>query len=97
MLPHNYLASLCIFSLCLVKLISASPITPGFLGIRSDLFQGDMILTADQQRNGIIGDRYRWPGGVVSYEFDSAFSKLELISIFIYKLKYFQNYKLNRL
>lgn len=46
------------------------------IGTRANLVQGDMILTPGQLKNGIIGDRYRWPNGIVIYQLDPAFSKL---------------------
>jgi len=66
----------CLLLISVLKLASAVPLAPKFLGIRPDLFQGDILQTPYQARNVIIGDRYRWPGGIIKYTFDVAFSKI---------------------
>lgn len=41
----------------------------------SGLFEGDMLLTADQ-RNGILDERSRWPNNTIPYELDPIFGKM---------------------
>jgi len=38
-------------------------------------FEGDLILTEDQ-KNGIPGNNYRWPGNTVYYSMEGGFGKL---------------------
>jgi hypothetical protein len=42
---------------------------------QSGKFQGDIMLTEEQMRNGLINTYYRWPNRVVPYVIDSIFSK----------------------
>ena len=56
--------------------IHESDLRDFLLATQPDLVRGDVLLTPDQLRNGIIGDRYRWPNGVIIYQLDPAFSKI---------------------
>ena len=38
-------------------------------------FEGDIVLTDEQMKNGMINPAYRWPNRVVPYIIDSVFSK----------------------
>jgi len=38
-------------------------------------FEGDLILTEDQ-KNGIPGNNYRWPGNTVYYSMEGGFGML---------------------
>jgi len=41
---------------------------------QSGKFEGDIVLTDEQMRNGVINIASRWPNGIVPYIIDSAFS-----------------------
>jgi hypothetical protein len=42
---------------------------------QSGWFEGDIRLTEEQQRNGIIDPGSRWPNGVVPFVIDDIFSE----------------------
>ena len=42
---------------------------------RSDKFEGDIVLTEKEIRNGVIEPALRWPKGEVPYVIDSVFSE----------------------
>ena len=42
---------------------------------RSGKFQGDIKLTDEQMRNGMVSNWYRWPNGVVPFYIDPVFSE----------------------
>jgi hypothetical protein len=49
-----------------------------FLGLRTDLFQGDIMLKDGiLPKNGMSDPRYRWPSGIIIYELDPAFTASE--------------------
>ncbi|GFY63472.1 metalloendopeptidase [Trichonephila inaurata madagascariensis] len=33
-----------------------------------DMYQGDILLDDEDDRNALVGDTYKWPGGVIPYE-----------------------------
>jgi len=41
----------------------------------SGKFEGDIVLTDEQIRNGLINPAYRWPNRVVPYVIDDVFSE----------------------
>jgi hypothetical protein len=42
---------------------------------RSGKFEGDIMLTDEQMRNGVINTALRWPGRTVPYYIDPIFSE----------------------
>ncbi|GFU22127.1 astacin-like metalloprotease toxin 1 [Nephila pilipes] len=40
-----------------------------------DLFQGDILLDDDDDRNALVVDSYKWPGGVIPYEISLSLTK----------------------
>lgn len=36
-------------------------------------YQGDILMTDEQERNGLLDERYRWPDGTVFYEIEDGF------------------------
>ena len=47
-----------------------------------EYFEGDIILTTGQEKNGLIDERYRWPNGIVPYEIrEEQFSKQQNIFV----------------
>lgn len=49
-----------------------SLVNPDELG---NLYQGDIMLPLPLTKNGILDESYRWPGGVVAYEFNNEYSE----------------------
>ncbi|XP_045124478.1 zinc metalloproteinase nas-4-like [Portunus trituberculatus] len=50
-----------------------SLVNPDELG---DYFEGDIVLPLPPMcRNGLIDEKYRWPGGRVAYKFDTTYSE----------------------
>jgi hypothetical protein len=48
---------------------------------KSGKFEGDIVLTEEQQRNGLINTARRWPGKTVPFYIDPVFSKYRSIKI----------------
>lgn len=63
-----------------------SLVNPEELG---EFFEGDIMLPLPPMgKNGLLDERYRWPNGVVAYEFGAEFGKFpdlrQMTSRFIY-------------
>jgi hypothetical protein len=48
---------------------------------QSGKFEGDIVLTDEQQRNGLINTARRWPGRTLPFFIDPIFSKYCTIKI----------------
>ncbi|GFT26213.1 metalloendopeptidase [Nephila pilipes] len=40
-----------------------------------DMYQGDILLDDDDDRNALVGDTYKWPEGVIPYEISYSLTK----------------------